>query len=436
MLPFDFAARCDESAANDLQADTIDAGARTGEKDVLLAVVFQGDALELQIAGMPACARFVAEAHRAGISEVWVSSTGPEPSEAAWAEMDRAAAGGRVAWVEQDQLEKGIASQPRAVLLACGAWLPTAGALRRFLDSVAKELRSGDLPVILKCRSGLQPVASEPVIEAALPGDLIDLRDRRSASREILKNTAKPSDGLISRRINRPISQRISALLLTMSGIRPVHMTAVTAAVAAAMFAALASRTFAGLVAGGILFQLASLLDGVDGEIARATFRASRSGAVLDSAVDMSTNLLFYFGLTVALARLYGTVWLVLGALCVSFALAGILLLGGLAWHQGRPGDYDLLKAHYRTRFAEGTPRRILETLIVLSSRDSFAFASAVMICTGFARVDQICLTAFAIFWFLSVAAAAPALLRSRGAGAGRGKLLLTPPLPKAGSVD
>ena len=51
-----------------------------------------------------------------------------------------------------------------------------------------------------------------------------------------------------------------------------------------------------GLILGGILFQAASVLDGVDGEMARATFRTSPSGATLDSAVDIATNLLFVAG--------------------------------------------------------------------------------------------------------------------------------------------
>ena len=58
----------------------------------------------------------------------------------------------------------------------------------------------------------------------------------------------------------------------------------------------------AGLVLGGLLFHAASVLDGVDGEMARATLRTSPSGATLDSAVDLATNFLFLAGITVHLA--------------------------------------------------------------------------------------------------------------------------------------
>ena len=63
----------------------------------------------------------------------------------------------------------------------------------------------------------------------------------------------------------------------------------------------------AGLILGAILFQAASVIDGVDGEMARATFRATDLGATLDSAVDMATNFLFVLGLTIHLGRCAAT---------------------------------------------------------------------------------------------------------------------------------
>jgi phosphatidylglycerophosphate synthase len=42
----------------------------------------------------------------------------------------------------------------------------------------------------------------------------------------------------------------------------------------------------AALVGGGLLTQIASIVDGVDGEIARASLRASPAGAFLDSVLD------------------------------------------------------------------------------------------------------------------------------------------------------
>ena len=123
-------------------------------------------------------------------------------------------------------------------------------------------------------------------------GEVVDLARPGHAARRILQATAKPSDGVISRWINRPVSQRISAaLLFALPGVRPWHMTLAVAAVAIIMVLALLTGGAAGLIWGGVLFQVASVLDGVDGEIARATYRSSPAGAVLDTRVDMLTNI-------------------------------------------------------------------------------------------------------------------------------------------------
>src|SRR3954451_1398477 len=82
---------------------------------------------------------------------------------------------------------------------------------------------------------------------------------------------ANTGDGIVSRRFNRPVSQAISRRLLRFEGIRPWHMTVVTAAIAVAMVVALFGKSYGALVVAGLLFHLASVVDGVDGEIARAT---------------------------------------------------------------------------------------------------------------------------------------------------------------------
>jgi CDP-L-myo-inositol myo-inositolphosphotransferase len=45
-----------------------------------------------------------------------------------------------------------------------------------------------------------------------------------------------------------------------------------------------------------VLFQLASIAEGIDGEIARATHRTSARGASLDSVTDGFTNCGFLLG--------------------------------------------------------------------------------------------------------------------------------------------
>jgi CDP-L-myo-inositol myo-inositolphosphotransferase len=245
------------------------------------------------------------------------------------------------------------------------------------------------------------------------------LAGRGEAIRWLLRSTGKEGDGYISRRLNRPVSRAISAFLLTrFPAIRPNHATAGTAAVALLMFASLLFGGWPGLIAGGLLFHLASVLDGVDGEIARATYRSSPAGAVLDSAVDMATNLLFYVGITASLFRVYGRIQLEVGGWAVMAGLSGLVLLSWLVRQIGEPGNYDIIKRFYRARCAAGFPRFVVEMFVMITSRDFFAFGSMLLILAGQPRMVTLGLALFATLWLSLILLALPSLLRNGSAAA------------------
>src|SRR3569623_119491 len=196
----------------------------------------------------------------------------------------------------------------------------------------------GDVPVTLVAPDEA-PVA---VVSAQVP-----------SAREVLLATGKASDGLISRWLNRPTSRAISALLLRYTGAKPVHATLGTAALALAMFAALLFGGGAGLVAGGLLFHAASVFDGVDGEIARATWRSSRAGASFDSAVDVAANLLFVLGLTFNLTASHGRVALALGGLSLCLLLVGFALVGRRTRRSEGQLRFEWLKQQVEMRSAD-----------------------------------------------------------------------------------
>ena len=126
--------------------------------------------------------------------------------------------------------------------------------------------------------------------------------DARRAEKPILARAAsKPLDGLVSRRLNRPLSRSIS-LLLVRRGASPTTVTAASFALtlAAAAAVALGVRSALALVAGSLLVQLASVVDGCDGEVARATLRTSPQGAFLDSVLDRVGDVVLLAALAVA----------------------------------------------------------------------------------------------------------------------------------------
>lgn len=201
----------------------------------------------------------------------------------------------------------------------------------------------------------------------------------RDADREIVRDLVKPSDGIVSRYLNRPISTRISSGLLQFRAVRPIHATAVAALTASLMFGCLISGSYFGLIVGAILFQVASVIDGVDGEIARATFRTTARGATLDSLTDAATNLAFLMGLGIGLAQQGADDTSLLGVWGFACLGTGLVLLGGHATRSGRPVNFDALKHVVRQQHSA-----LGEWIIWLTMRDFLALGSAIMVILGF----------------------------------------------------
>jgi phosphatidylglycerophosphate synthase len=118
--------------------------------------------------------------------------------------------------------------------------------------------------------------------------------ERRYAERLLLLSLLKPTDGIISRHVNRPISLRVTQWLLPTS-FTPNQMTLV-----AAVFGAIGSifawnGLYWGLVLAALFLQIQSILDGCDGEIARLKHQKSRLGEWLDQVFDDVINISFLF---------------------------------------------------------------------------------------------------------------------------------------------
>ncbi|HYI49703.1 MAG TPA: CDP-alcohol phosphatidyltransferase family protein [Allosphingosinicella sp.] len=228
---------------------------------------------------------------------------------------------------------------------------------------------------------------------------------------EVVRATGKPSDGLVSRWLNRPISQRVTWLVLAIRGIRPVHVTIFNALLAVPMVVLLLGGGQTGLILGGILFHAASILDGVDGEIARATMRTSAAGATMDSVIDIATNLLFVAALTVNLAlRDHDAIgWI--GAWAVTLSIFGGMLIAWRTRARGGPIGFDLLK---RTgRRIRGPVDLIYWAVQTLTGRDCFAFLFMVLILTGLERTALSIYAGVGTVWILYVLATSFPLRRA-----------------------
>ena len=134
-------------------------------------------------------------------------------------------------------------------------------------------------------------------------------------------------DGLVSRYLNRPLS-RPAARTLARTPATPNAHTATTLLLAVIAAGALAAGWN---IAGGIGIQLVSVVDGVDGELARLKNMATRFGAVFDAVTDRYADALLLGGMTVYAVRfedlpraeVVGALALA-GALIVSYSRARI----------------------------------------------------------------------------------------------------------------
>jgi hypothetical protein len=144
--------------------------------------------------------------------------------------------------------------------------------------------------------------------------------DIRACERKILRQSGKSQDGLISRFVNRPISRAVTRLLLKYE-VEPTSWTVAMLVLPLAAFFLLVRGDYAGILLGAAIFQLYSIVDGCDGEIARAKYLESEGGARIDDLCDMFGSILFVIGLGLGLFRSRASAYALEGIVCAAVIL-------------------------------------------------------------------------------------------------------------------
>jgi len=265
-------------------------------------------------------------------------------------------------------------------------WIPPAG------DSGRIDLQSTDSPasadLVLSTHQFISrgsPIVRRSVdelraqwsgSEAGSDWEYLDSPSQIPAcEKRFLGESGKSQDGLVSRFLNRPISRAISRGLLKF----PITPSGWTLGIfilplAAAIF--LARGGYANIVAGLFLFQLYSILDGCDGEIARAKYLESPFGRRLDSWCDVVGNLI----LAVSLG--YGLFHFVEGVVVAALIATNELILALPARYRVSPTSLRNTGAIYprHQRMVEHSGLlllgpRVAGWLIQLTKRDVAIFA-------------------------------------------------------------
>lgn len=125
-------------------------------------------------------------------------------------------------------------------------------------------------------------------------------------------------DGFVSRHLNRRLS-RPMARALKRTPVTPNQVSVASLGVAAL---ALVAFAYGYNIVGGVLTQVSSIVDGVDGDLARAKGMASPFGGFLDAVLDRYADVLILLGMAMWTASTQdGSLAWVLGFLAVSGSL-------------------------------------------------------------------------------------------------------------------
>jgi CDP-L-myo-inositol myo-inositolphosphotransferase len=221
-----------------------------------------------------------------------------------------------------------------------------------------------------------------------------DAAERKQAERMLIRSLRKSVDGVIARHVNRRFSLAATRVLMNLP-VRPNHVTAFSLGVSilAAFTAALATALEPGwLVVGAVLWQLASMLDGIDGELARLKFQGSRLGEWFDTLTDDIGKFAFFIGSGIGLAEVSGNaIWLQLSIIAVLLQFSVAVNLYRKLVKTGSGSHYALA---WETKPKDTWASRFYHRIEFLSRRDYYVFAWMVLAFVGFVQVATVLMVA------------------------------------------
>ncbi len=200
--------------------------------------------------------------------------------------------------------------------------------------------------------------------------------ERKRAESMLVRSLRKSVDGVIARHINRRFSLAATRVLMHFP-VRPNHVTAFSllVSIAAAITAAMATVASPGwLIVGALLWQFASMLDGIDGELARLKFAESKFGEWFDTLTDDVGKFMFFAGSGFGVAAVSGqAIWLQLCMLAVAVQFGLSVTLYRKLLRTGSGSHYALswdLNPQHRSLVM-----RLYSRIEFMGRRDYYVFA-------------------------------------------------------------
>lgn len=208
---------------------------------------------------------------------------------------------------------------------------------------------------------------------------------RLAAEDAIFADLLRGDLGFVARHLNKKISFRITRHLLCHLPITPNQVTLGAAALGLIGCLLLASGGYAMMVAGMVLAQLQSILDGCDGELARVRFQQSHIGEWLDTLVDDFMNVALISGIAIGLHRSgYSALWTAGGFLAVAMYLFYNVVSYRELIRQGVGGElinirWKAARGRDMKSMASNRSAGLGERLLALGRRDTFVLGWLVL---------------------------------------------------------
>lgn len=206
----------------------------------------------------------------------------------------------------------------------------------------------------------------------------------KRAEKKLLENIRLSALGPVARHLNKRISLPIS-LRLARRRLHPNWVSFFNILIGLSTGFFVAQGSYGGGLLGGFLFQMASVFDGCDGELAKLTFKTNKMGEYLDSISDNGALLSFFGGLVIAFAKSHETLQTI---------GLGLFLLAGLAalffqiivflkkhTHSASLATFD---REYLSKLPSESPLfRFLQTGKILMRKDAFSMLFFVLALCG-----------------------------------------------------
>ncbi len=175
-----------------------------------------------------------------------------------------------------------------------GVMLCTAGLFEGLEQAAARNkhgLSDGLRELAGEGRAKTVDVTGLPWLDVDTPEAL------REAERRLMHDQGrKTRDGPVARHLNRPISRWLSRYLVR-TAVTPNQISLASWLLSPIAAGLMALGGYPALAAGGVLAQLASIVDGCDGEIARLKHSQSEFGGWFDAVLDRYADAFLLFGL-------------------------------------------------------------------------------------------------------------------------------------------